>query len=131
MCLLIRDKDPKIAQEDIVCYKILECSRRRDSWKTPFRQFEVEFDKLLADENKVFPKKLQTDSEYNLYSVEKGCFHTFRDMYDARKISYSNGFGYCKVFKCVIPKGTEYYAGISFALDSYASKKLIVTKEQV
>ncbi len=174
MCLYTKQFKFRTADEDIVCWKVLEIIRGNDGEKviTPFAFWPVTEDELNG--KKLFvPNEFDTEylinrfeaetkSDYTI-SVEEGVIHTYGakdlraiDMYD--EMTYhvhfiGGGEGYidahqgdiigCDVdpailgialYKCVIPKGTEYiegtYTGHAYAgrsssdLVSYGSKAI-------
>ncbi len=174
MCLYTKQFKFRVADEDIVCWKVLEIINGNDGEKviTPFAFWPVTEDELSG--KKLFvPNEFETEylinrleaetkSDYTI-SVEEGVIHTYGakdlraiDMYD--EMTYhvhfiGGGEGYidahrgeiigCDVdpeitgialYKCVIPKGTEYiegtYTGHGYAgracsdLVSYGSKAI-------
>lgn len=125
MCLLTTHKKPKIANEDIVCYKI-----------------------YIEDNNKLYSLFMKAEAPLigeietsglsspfyrggHTFEVERG-FHSFSylkdikcyleniircDSYFLLKIKYS-------IFKCVIPKGSLYYKGYFDGYYSYCSENI-------
>lgn len=127
MCLIIESESnpkPKIADEHIVCYKVIELYN--GNWLTPFRSKKIEI-------GKTYESKLNCDFvAYMEYSVDTG-LHSMTDYNGARKLKEILTFveprrAY-EIVKCVIPKGSQYYEGIFKAnyhnlLSSYASSKV-------
>lgn len=152
MCLYTKQHKFQLADEDIVCWKVLEVVRGYDGEKiiTPFAFWPVTEDELsgkaLFTPNELEAEHLQRaldsypDENDSFTSIEDGVIHTYGakdlkaiDMYD--EMTYHVGYigggeGYigthqsniigCDVdpeilgialYKCVIPKGTEYIAG--------------------
>ncbi len=123
MCLLvglIRDSKTsrQVAKEDIVCYKVLTHGREMNNffdtgdydgtkWYSPYRR-------TVADVESGMKSALQDVPHGD--SVDVG-IHSFESESSARYLSRLWGFP-AKVFKCVIPKGAEYYEGI-FELNTY------------
>lgn len=170
MCLYIKHYELQTADEDIVCWKVLEIVKSNDGEKivTPFVFCPLTEDELngkkLFKVNKREADTLDTWLEMyrenvyprNYVSVEEGVIHTYgakdltvKDLYD--EMNYHIGYigsgeiyigtqqsetigcdtnpmimGFA-LYKCVIPKGTEYIAGTytghsGSTLISYGSK---------
>lgn len=111
MCLYTYDKKPLIAKDDIVCYKVVEYNPEMDTYNTPLQKTDVsEYVKnktIWKDpseppvDRKVVGKGIYDRS---LYEIGMGYIHAFREPYG--NITYH-------VYKCIVPKGTEYYLGFS------------------
>jgi len=126
MCLF-KDKGfhphnrPLIAEKDIVCYKKLK-QTRKDTYITPWTYDQVPIECIR---NKV-PFKAEILSKFKFIwkhilgfsnTVEDGFIHSFQQ---------DNGFRGYKTFKCIIPKGTEYFIGRD---NHIASKEIIFLEE--
>ena len=130
MCLYTKQWESKIAEEDITCYKVLT-----EDLKSPCYGQQYELGKLIKSELVLTSKPL-----YNC--VNEG-LHTYSDKGDAIRTVYSRWaiqnnwtdvyeISAPIVVECVIPKGSEYYAGKPFVwLQTsilYASAQLIPKK---
>jgi len=125
MCLIV-NSELKVAQEDIVCYKVL---RYCEPLKSPFRGMAY-----LKNHLYELGKPLQVDSHHR---INEG-FHSIIRADDAKKLSDDIGYFYehysenkhcCIVAKCIIPKGTVYAEGLfSYGnkYHSYCSEKIKV-----
>ena len=128
MCL-IKDKGfhpynrPLIAKEDIICYKKLQ--QIGDTYFTPCTYIQVPIE-CIRDK---VPFKAQILSEFKFIwkhilgfsnLVEDGFIHSFQTF------QTDNGRRGYKTFKCVIPKGTEYFIGRS---NHFASTEIIFLEE--
>ena len=133
MCL-IKDKKyhpfnkPLIAEEDIACYKALVHSSidSPNILRTPFQLEPIRISVYL---NCQIPFIAGDDSKFWSFwqhklgfseRVGSGFIHTYRDM------SFTSLLRQVRIFKCIIPKGTEYFIGTD---DDYASKKIIFLEE--
>lgn len=103
MCLITDWKKSKVAEEDIICYKVYE-----DSWNgytSPYEGSPIpKFNKITHVDY------FQETSNKNCYSNH--CyygFHSFKNRKDNRVIP--SLIHSTRVFECVIPKGTKYYEG--------------------
>lgn len=113
MCLTSKWRFPKIAKEDIVCYKVLEVNIDNRYFVTPYR-------KNIVDINKPYEaKEANSLSIFHPYTKTKGYIHTFAFIPTLQNLK--ERFDNPVVFKCIIPKGTKYHRG-NFA---YCSKKII------
>lgn len=116
MCMKIDRYDPKIATEDIVCYK-LACQLTEGEYITPYMYYPLEIGKELVPSEKV---------EYDLYSmdVSDGWIHSYLDLACA-----IDGECDCVVIKSIIPKGATYLLGSEnseIASDCLIPKELIL-----
>lgn len=152
MCLLSNDIFPSIAENDIECYKVVKmvCGQPL----TPYMNLPIEKD--VIDGKNCFcandVKKAIFNDLYSLNEVGGGYIHTFSSAEEAKQcILYNtttfdfiyNGIAFV-IFKCIIPKGTEYYSGYcengnhynflykdrrNMPLNSYASEKIKFVEE--
>lgn len=108
---------PLIADRDIICYKKVQ-QVGKDAYITPCTNAEIPIECI---QNKV-PFEAQILSKFKFIwrhvfgfgrFVEDGFIHTYQA---------DNGWGFYKVFKCIIPKGTKYFVGIQ---GDYASERII------
>lgn len=133
MCLFANTRFPNIAQEDIICYKVL---KRKPSVKYKgklgyfglyYDEYEYEnFDEL----NTVIFFNFDQDND----DVINIGLHSFATL-ECATLLYS----YCKhdtdrtnvsLVKCIIPKGARYYEGHDCGFNSgYCSESLIIEEE--
>lgn len=122
MCLISETNKPTIATEDIVCYKVITTEN-----KTPYTDSFVNILHRLG----IIPFKakgnIKIEENFNrftrryYYTITKGMIHTFKG-----QIFYTMSWFFPKIYKCIIPKGTEYF--ISQGGNEYCSKKIIFKK---
>lgn len=139
MCLIVTSKEFKVAEEDIVCYKVLVRvpTQVKTVFRSPFREFtwfegEPDPDRVYNATGDVCFTQNFRDFDCGKIFVGQGVFHTYKKSSDAfvlKKLSGEEAI----VFKCVIPKGSEYLSGISDNLwqgdfESYGSKQLKILK---
>lgn len=141
MCLIVQSREPKIAEEDIVCYKLVRYWEDADVYVSPLRHFPI------ASSRKVIGFVQKEDSEYRIYpnirqelgyNIHNGFLHTFANLKDAKHVlsEISNKSEY-RMFKCIIPISTTYYEGTtrfivngeSISNKSFASRELIYKEE--
>lgn len=121
MCLSLQpDAVERVADRDIVCYKVVEKRSRSTHYRTYYRGKKIEIGKTYNSSLKKY-----TDV-WGRTVVEKG-LHSFKtktdvfDLYKKTRKSSTPMF----VVKCIIPKRALYYAGTFGKSRSYASNKLI------
>ena len=134
MCLITEQKEPFIAEEDIICYKT-GYRNKKFLRRTYFVSLCIMFRYRL---NKIYKTDLELDTDIgnywdgivadhyglnrvietsNLISVIKG-FHSFATL------DRIQGSQLCTV-QCIIPKGSEYYADATGLL---CSNQIIIKK---
>ena len=117
MCLeLLREK--LVAKEDIICYKIVR--KRGNKLYTPYQEVEIKPGIFKATGT------LSEDRGDRRKTVEEGVIHTFAK-YD-QALDEKDGKN-TLIYKCVIPKGTNYYIGLFEAFLSYGSEIINVLEE--
>ena len=125
MCLIVDEYNALIAKKDITCYKVYMYCEPKDEYKSPFQLCRIKkFNKVIH-----VPKFLDP-IEGN--QVRFG-FHTFCSEKDAKY--FATLYSY-KVFKCIIPKGSKYYKGITYVTLErytlgYCSEALIVLSDNI
>lgn len=153
MCLFTQDIYPSIAEKDLECYKVVKMAYGQAL--TPYMNMPIGTD---AIEGKDFfcandVKRTSFNDCYSLNEVRCGYIHTFTSLDEAARCvlceslrDYSYSYAYIKlvIFKCIIPKGTEYFTGYAengtyynilcrnkngMPLNSYASERIKFVRE--
>lgn len=125
MCLIVDKCNALVAEKDITCYKIYVYLEYRDEYRSPFRLDRIKkFNKVIH-----VPQFLDPIEGNAVYLG----FHTFCNEEDAKYLATL--FSY-KVFKCIIPKGSKYYKGITASsleksAPGYCSESLIVISDDI
>lgn len=127
MCLVSKTDKPLIAEDDIVCYKILDrCDSFSCEYRTPFMGMKVRNAVLTgrclmkARGKREIIRAYLGNNSYR-YEVNGGYIHTYKHV-----PFYSYDIGDI-VFECVIPKGEEYYK--SYDGTEYASRSIRFIKQ--
>lgn len=124
MCLYTNNIEPKIAEEDIPCYKELVCSGKR--YITPFMQLPV----FRSNSNRISGKRVVAKPRRKVnwfscrytgcrYGIDKGAIHVYSKYNGDRCVINS------EVFEAYIPKGTKYWVSVDGT--QYAAKKIVLT----
>ena len=143
MCLYTKNKKLKVATKDIVCWKLFKPVRKTDSEGNTtvhiYPPYHDEFgeieDAILSGEKDYLacPQDYNETLSLSKGIVKRGFIHTFAKKKDAQlkaKVAWWNSV----LYKCIIPKGTEYVTGICPDVfknsKGYASRKIRVIKKQ-
>ena len=132
MCLYTTQKEPKMAEKDITCYKVLKIynpewegeSGRKDkktvlqSYYNP--KFKWNVDKHYRSRLVIEPRHLT-----NNYSVNKA-FHAYQTLESAKSFCKSSLLHPGVIVRCIIPKGAKYCVGQYGNEDAYASNRMIM-----
>jgi hypothetical protein len=104
MCLYSETNKPKIAQQDIVCYK--HVLKRKHHFRPYYHGNKVKykFGKLYKIDVNLFINKVEKGKKW--YLINNG-FHSYEDI-DTFDKKNPNGRNYCYI-KCIIPKGSLYF----------------------
>ena len=122
MCLRIQST-LKTADEDIVCYKVLQKNMR-----------SYHYSDFIWEIGKTYSTKMDTidiSTKMNAINingfVEKG-FHSYSSLIDAKR-EYFQDFRPCIIVECIIPKDADYYIGTQpWESLGYASNQLMVKR---
>ena len=116
MCLKTTLTEPKIAQEDITCYKVIS----QNMTSLYYTEFKWELGKLYEAE-------MECSSQWRRISLISKAFHSYQTLEDLRYGFYKSELP-CLMVKCTIPKGSEFYTGIQGSENGFASNKLIINE---
>lgn len=111
MCLYTTQKNSKMAEQDIYCYKIVVKTNLPYEFASYYRGFiyrigrtyKHTFGQGIHKRKSIYP---------NLYEIHGGMFHSYRSIPAPT----------CQpVLVCIIPKGTKYYEGVN---NDYCSREI-------
>lgn len=135
MCLLSKTKEPLIAEENIVCYKVLQ-RLDENHYVSPFRNvkykindFNYPSEKYNMDNMKKPCNNYYLD-DFLTYRIEQGFLHCFTQQGVLPYNLYKGSLYMLAhllplyVFECYIPKGAKYF--ISRCGKEICSNKLFV-----
>lgn len=127
MCLISKWRFPRKAEKDIVCYKVLRALKypagpEKIQFFTPFVGDIIDIHKPIIATSNVKPIKKWWDRIISPHTKTYGYIHTYSTKRDARGCADALGFN-CRIFKCIIPKGTEYHIGRG---GDYCSKMIVM-----
>lgn len=118
MCLITKQKKWLKAEEDIVCYKLLQKGDyhiwgTKYIFRTPYRKYYLS-DSIISGKCcfrafSILPDFHHSDWE-TFREINSGAIHAYIDK-EAAKVHMP---GFCDtLFECIIPKGTKYAIGIN------------------
>ena len=132
MCLVTAQLKPKIADKDIVCYKLVKRTKIKGVYKSSFQGFEYVIRQLYTNNldirfvDKIIKNLDTTRSGLCLYIIEEGMFHSYASyLYPVILSPLPNG----ALLKCIIPKGAYYFEGYFDDSPSYASSQIKILEE--
>lgn len=134
MCLVVSSDRlrPKVAKEDLVCYKILEVFND-DDLRSPFRYIRVHLGEQM--ESELDEKPNGSEVRYGLHTLcdkEEAVelLKTYRDVFKCQFV----------LVRCVIPKGARFYKGKYLStyfrvaggeLGSYCSDRIVYDNQVI
>ena len=132
MCLDLNHLKPKIADKDIVCYKLVKRTKTKGIYKSSFQGFEYIIRQLYTNNldirfaDKVIKNLCLSYPHLDIYAVEEGMFHSYAsNLYPIILSPLPN----CALLKCIIPKGAYYFEGYFDDSPSYASSQIKILEE--
>ena len=132
MCLVTKQLEPKIADKDIVCYKLVERTKIKGVYESKYQGFEYVIRQLYTNNldirfvDKIIKNLDTTRSGLCLYIIEEGMFHSYAsNLYPVILSPLPN----CALLKCIIPKGAYYFEGYFDDCPSYASSQIKILEE--
>ena len=126
MCLDINHLKPKIADKDIVCYKLVKRTKIKGIYKSSFQGFEYVIRQLYTNYFDIKYADMFIKRRYNLYAIEEGMFHSYAsNLYPVILSPLPN----CALLKCIIPKGAYYFEGYFDESPSYTSSQIKILEE--
>ena len=132
MCLDINHLKPKIADKDIVCYKLVKRTKIKGIYKSNFQRFEYVIRQLYTNNldirfaDKVIKNLCPSRPHLGIYVVEEDMFHSYASRSYLVTLSPLPN---CALLKCIIPKGAYYFEGYFDESPSYASSQIKILEE--
>ena len=128
MCLVTIQLEPKIADKDIICYKLVERTKIKGVYKSNYQGFEYIIRQLYTNNLDIrFANKSMKHYFYKgFYKIEEGMVHSYvSHLYPAILRPLPNH----TLLKCIIPKGAYYFKGDHNGIWGYASSQIKILEE--
>jgi hypothetical protein len=136
MCLTLNDTEIRIAEEDIICYKVFV--KQSNTLISPYQKMCYKCGTMYVSETPMIVKHGKGLLWQDIAYVEEG-FHSFSYKKEAEclkqvlsNLSTNAGFNYV-VVKCLIPVGTRYAVGVFYDFgwfsNSLCSERIIAVEE--
>ena len=124
MCLFINYLEPKIADKDIVCYKLVERTKIKGIYKSKYQEFEYVIRQLYTNYFDIKYIDMLIKRRYSRFAIEEGMFHSYTNYLLAITILPN-----LVVLKCIINKEDYYFEGYFGNYSSYASSQIKILEE--
>ena len=129
MCLDINHLKPKIADKDIVCYKLVKRTKIKGVYKSSFKEFEYVIRQLYINNFDIkfsyFLIKHISMIGSPITYIEEGMYHSYAN----NLYPILSPLPWCALLKCIIPKGAYYFEGYFDDSPSYASSQIKILEE--
>ena len=131
MCLRLDYSEPKIADKDIVCYKLVEKTKIKGIYKSYFQEFEYIIRQSYTNNldikfvDRIIKNLCPSYPHYGIYAIEEGMFHSYTNYMPFELFTSLDE----TILKCIIPKGAYYYEGYFDESPSYASSQIKILEE--
>jgi hypothetical protein len=127
MCLITDRTKWMVADDDIVCYKVLRLNRKNNYFYTPFRNTLVS-NAIVEGKREFVADGIAEFMPRGLsgFAIGMGAIHVYTSEHEAKKHIGPDE----TIRKCIIPKGTEFVHGHDdFLSDCFAAKKIKFVNE--
>ena len=126
MCLVIKQLEPKIADKDIICYKLVKRTKIKGVYKSNFLKFEYIIRQLYTNYFDIKYADMLIKKRYSRSVIEESMFHSYvNHLYPVILSPLPNW----ALLKCIIPKGAYYFEGEFDEIPSYASSQIKILEE--
>ena len=126
MCLFINHLEPKIADKDIVCYKLVKRTKIKGIYESNYLKFEYIIRQLYTNYFDIKYADMLIKKRYSRSVIEESMFHSYENhLYPVILSPLPN----CALLKCIIPKGAYYFEGYFDDSPSYASSQIKILEE--
>ena len=131
MYLHLKYLEPKIADKDIICYKLVKRTKIKGVYKSSFQEFEYVIRQLYTNNlnirfvDKIIKNLSPSYPSLCMYVIEEDMFHS----YASNLYPLLSPLPWRALLKCIIPKGAYYFEGYFDDCLSYASSQIKILEE--
>ena len=129
MCLLTGQLEPKIADKDIVCYKMVTKYRIIGVYLSEYQAFEYIIGRLYTNNIDVKHSEALLQTIYRKDTSLTGTYSISDFMFHSYQSPYKYSIRADTIVKCVIPKGAYYFEGKHNGRWGYASSQIKILEE--
>ena len=129
MCLIVNNPIPKIADKDIVCYKMVTKYRIKGVYLSEYQSFEYIIGRLYTNNIDVKHSEALLQTIYRKDTSLTGTYSISDFMFHSYQSPYKYSIRADTIVKCVIPKGAYYFEGKHNGRRGYASSQIKILEE--
>ena len=129
MCLDINHLKPKIADKDIICYKMVTKYRIKGVYLSEYQSFEYIIRRLYTNNIDVKHSEALLQTMYHKDTLLTGTYSISDFMFHSYQSPYKYSIRADTIVKCVIPKGAYYFEGKHNGRWGYASSQIKILEE--
>ena len=129
MCLITYQLEPKVADKDIICYKMVTKYRIKGVYLSEYQSFEYIIGRLYTNNIDVKHSEALLQTIYRKDTSLTGTYSISDFMFHSYQSPYKYSIRADTIVKCVIPKGAYYFEGGHNSLRGYASSQIKILEE--
>ena len=129
MCLITAQLEPKIADKDIICYKMVTKYRIKGVYLSEYQSFEYIIGRLYTNNIDVKHSEALLQTIYRKDTSLTGTYSISDFMFHSYQSPYKYSIRADTIVKCVIPKGAYYFEGKHNCCWGYASSQIKILEE--
>lgn len=128
MCLITTQLKPKIADKDIICYKMVTKSRIKGVYRAEYQSFEYIIRRLYTNDININCIGVMLHTEHRKYT-STDIHYISNFMFHSYKLPYQHSIYANTLVKCIIPKGAYYFEGRHNGVLGYTSSQIKILEE--
>lgn len=128
MCLITTQLKPKIADKDIICYKMVTKSKIKGVYWAEYQSFEYIIRRLYTNDININCIGVILHTEHRKYT-STDIHYISNFMFHSYKLPYQHSIYANTLVKCIIPKGAYYFEGRHNGILGYTSSQIKILEE--
>ena len=129
MCLITAQLEPKVADKDIICYKMVTKYRIKGVYLSEYQSFEYIIGILYTNNIDIIHSEALLQTIYRKDTSLTGTYSISDFMFHSYQSPYKYSIRADTIVKCVIPKGAYYFEGKHNGRWGYASSQIKILEE--